>query len=129
MVFSSPKTREGISHALEGGNNYWWLLAAGLMAGVAPVCATVRLWLLLRVQDILLPLRRVTQLYMIGMFFNLFLPGSTGGDAVKFFYLLRENPDPGSAPAHSWRSSWTGCSVSWRWRSCRSPSWWRGIPG
>ena len=93
-IFSSPKTREGISAALHGGNNYWWLLAAVLMAGLAPVCATVRLWMLLRVQHIYLPLRRVTQLYMIGMFFNLFLLGSTGGDAVKLFYLLRENPDP-----------------------------------
>ena len=93
-IFSSPKTREGISAALHGGNNYWWLFAAVLMAGAAPVCATVRLWLLLRVQDIHLTLRRVTQLYMIGMFFNLFLLGSTGGDAVKLFYLLRENPDP-----------------------------------
>ena len=93
-VFHKPETRQGIAKALEAGNNYWWLLAAVLMAGVAPVCATVRLWLLLRVQDIRLPLRRVTQLYMVGMFFNLFLLGSTGGDAVKLFYLLRENPDP-----------------------------------
>ena len=94
-VFHKPATREGIATAFQGGNNYWWLVAAVLMAGLAPACATVRLWLLLRVQAIHLPLRRVTQLYMIGMFFNLFLPGSTGGDAVKLFYLLRENPDPG----------------------------------
>ncbi len=94
-VFRKPETRQGIATALQGGNDYRWLVAAILMAGIAPVCATVRLWLLLRVQDIRLTLRRVTQLYMVGMFFNLFLPGSTGGDAVKFFYLLRETPDPG----------------------------------
>ena len=93
-VFHKPETRQGIGTALQAGNNYWWLVASVLMAGVAPVCATVRLWLLLRVQEIRLSLRRVTQLYMIGMFFNLFLLGSTGGDAVKLFYLLRENPDP-----------------------------------
>ena len=93
-VFHKPATRQGIATALEAGNNYWWLAASALVAGLAPACATVRLWLLLRVQEIYLPLRRITQLYMIGMFFNLFLLGSTGGDAVKLFYLLRENPDP-----------------------------------
>ncbi len=94
VFFHNPKTIPGIKAALASGNDYWWLVAAVLMAGIAPVCATVRLWLLLRVQDLRLTLRRVTQLYMIGMFFNLFLLGSTGGDAVKLFYLLRENPDP-----------------------------------
>ena len=94
VFFHNPKTIPGIKVALASGNDYWWLVAAVLMAGIAPVCATVRLWLLLRVQEIPLTLRRVTQLYMIGMFFNLFLLGSTGGDAVKLFYLLRENHDP-----------------------------------
>ena len=93
-VFRDPKTRQGIATALHGGNDYWWLVACVLVAGLAPVCATVRLWLLLRVQDIRLTLARTSQLYMTGMFFNLFLPGSTGGDAVKLFYLLRENREP-----------------------------------
>ena len=92
-VFRKPETRQGVAVALQGGNDYGWLVAAVLMAGIAPVCATARLWLLLRVQDIHLTIRRVSQLYMIGMFFNLFLLGSTGGDAVKLFYLLRETPD------------------------------------
>ena len=29
---------------------------------------------------------------MVGAFFNLFLLGSTGGDAVKLFYVIRESP-------------------------------------
>ena len=39
-----------------------------------------------------MPLKRVSEFYMVGAFFNLFLLGSTGGDAVKAFYVLRESP-------------------------------------
>ena len=37
-----------------------------------------------------LNLKRLFSLYMIGSFFNTFLPGVIGGDAVKAFYLYRE---------------------------------------
>ncbi len=93
-VFRKPETRAQMLGALQHGD-YRWIVAAVLMAGLAPVCAVVRWWSLLRVQKIDMTLWRATQLYMIGMFFNLFLLGSTGGDAVKLFYLLRETPDPG----------------------------------
>ena len=93
-VFRDPKTRDGMAHALREAD-YWWLFAA-LFAGLfSPLTATVRLWLLLRVQGLGLSLWRVAQLYMVGMFFNLFLLGSTGGDAIKLFYLLK-----GSEPRH-----------------------------
>ncbi|MCK4911292.1 MAG: flippase-like domain-containing protein [Thermodesulfovibrionales bacterium] len=34
--------------------------------------------------------RRLFPLYMIGSFFNIFLPGLVGGDVVKVYYLYRE---------------------------------------
>lgn len=92
-VFRKPETRAGMGTALHHGD-FTWLLAALAIAAVPPICATARWWLLLRVQDIRLTVKRAFQLYMVGMFFNLFLLGSTGGDAVKLFYLLRERPDP-----------------------------------
>ncbi len=91
-VFRKPEVRANMLTALRDGD-YRWIVAALLTACLAPVCAVVRWWSLLRVQKIDLTLWRATQLYMIGMFFNLFLLGSTGGDAVKLFYLLREVPD------------------------------------
>ena len=87
-VFRKPETRAQMLGTLQHGD-YRWIIAAALMAGLAPVCAVVRWWSLLRVQKIDLTLWRATQLYMIGMFFNVFLLGSTGGDAVKLFYVLR----------------------------------------
>lgn len=92
-VFRKPETRAGMVAALHDGD-FTWLFAALAIAAVPPLCATARWWLLLREQSIYLTIRRAFQLYMVGMFFNLFLLGSTGGDAVKLFYLLRERPDP-----------------------------------
>lgn len=92
-VFRKPGTYDGMKTIWKEGEHIW-LLAALAAACAPPICATVRWWLLLRVQEIHLTLKRVSQLYMVGMFFNLFLLGSTGGDAVKLFYLLRERPEP-----------------------------------
>ena len=87
-VFRDPETRAGMAIALRQAE-VPWLFAALAAGALSPVTASVRLWMLLRVQGLGFSLRKVTQLYMVGMFFNLFLLGSTGGDAVKLFYLLR----------------------------------------
>lgn len=87
-VFRNPDTRTGMAKALREAEPLW--LGAALCASVfSPLTATIRLWLLLRVQGLGFSLRKIAQLYMVGAFFNLFLLGSTGGDAVKLFYLLR----------------------------------------
>lgn len=87
-IFRKPDVRAGMLAALRQADPKWLLLSL-LAAAISPIAATLRWGLLLRVQDIRLSWMRVTQLYMIGNFFNLFLLGSTGGDAVKLFYLLR----------------------------------------
>lgn len=45
------------------------------------------------------PLRDHAAFYFIGMFFNLFLPTSVGGDAVKSYYLARHDPEGRTAPS------------------------------
>src|SRR5256885_7152376 len=40
-----------------------------------------------------LSLPRLSGLFFIGMFYNQFLPGGTGGDIMKSYYLLKETPD------------------------------------
>jgi uncharacterized protein (TIRG00374 family) len=88
-VFRKPEDRASMAKALREANVYWLLLAL-LGSALSPAAATFRWGLLLRVQDIRLGWKRITQLYMIGSFFNLFLLGSTGGDAIKMFYLVRQ---------------------------------------
>ena len=56
------------------------------------LCGT-RFWLLLRLQKIQLSWFRALHLTFVGFFFNLFLIGSTGGDAVRLFYLIRWFPE------------------------------------
>ncbi|MCX6935020.1 MAG: lysylphosphatidylglycerol synthase transmembrane domain-containing protein [Verrucomicrobia bacterium] len=69
-----------------------WLVAALLVTFLSiSLCAT-RFWFLLRLQKIPLPYFRAVRLTFVGFFFNLFLIGSTGGDAVRIYYLLRWFP-------------------------------------
>jgi uncharacterized protein (TIRG00374 family) len=69
-----------------------WLLAGFAAYGLVELLAAFRWQILLRVQGIRVSLSRVLGLVMIGIFFNQFMPGGTGGDVVKIFYLLKETP-------------------------------------
>jgi len=69
-----------------------WLLAGFAMYGAVEIVAGWRWQLLLRVQGIDLSWVRLCGLLLIGIFFNFFIPGGTGGDVVKIFYLLKETP-------------------------------------
>ena len=70
-----------------------WLTAALLLTLASIVCCGIRFWLLLRLQKIELPALRALHLTFVGFFFNLFLIGSTGGDAIRLYYLIRWFPD------------------------------------
>ena len=50
----------------------------------------VRWWVLVRAQDLPFTLGNAFRLGLIGLFWNTFLPGAVGGDAVKAYYLARE---------------------------------------
>ncbi|MEA1927626.1 MAG: lysylphosphatidylglycerol synthase transmembrane domain-containing protein [Candidatus Auribacterota bacterium] len=50
-----------------------------------------RLQQVLRVQDIHLPLPRLTRYCFMGMFFNNILPTTIGGDVAKGFYIARDS--------------------------------------
>lgn len=70
-----------------------WLAGALFLTLVSIVFCGVRFWFLLRLQKIDLPLPRALRLTLVGFFFNLFLIGSTGGDAIRLYYLMRWFPD------------------------------------
>lgn len=90
-VFHEPTKRAEIASTLTGADVPWLLL--GLFGyGFVELIAALRWQILLRVQDIHLSFRRVMALTMVGVFFNFFIPGGTGGDAVKMFYLVKETP-------------------------------------
>ena len=50
-----------------------------------------RWWILMRARQLDVSLHKAFQLTMVGSFFNYCLPGSTGGDLVKAFYIARHS--------------------------------------
>ena len=68
---------------------WWWVAAAlGVMALQSPIGA-VRWRLLLGVQGIHITFLESLRLTYIGWFFNNWMPGGTGGDLVKAWYIAR----------------------------------------
>ncbi len=97
VVFHDPKKRAQMGEAL-GHSDKIWLLGGFIAYGFVELFAAIRWNILLRVQGIYLSSLRLGALLMIGVFFNLFLPGGTGGDVVKTYFLLKETSDK-KAPA------------------------------
>lgn len=64
-----------------------WVAAAAALFLVTPVLASYRWQLLARPLGFRHRLRRFTGIYFLGMFFNLLLPTSVGGDVVRAWYL------------------------------------------
>lgn len=66
-----------------------YYLGALLLQLAAIICTALRWRLLMMVQQIVLDNTSVIRLNFLGEFFNHFLPGAVGGDAVKAYYLMR----------------------------------------
>ncbi len=91
-VFHDPEKRAQMAEALREANWNWLWMGVVVFFGCT-ILATVRWKVLLNVQGINMGWVRTWQLFMIGMFFNLFMLGSTGGDVVKMFLTMREARD------------------------------------
>src|ERR1700730_2377597 len=88
-VFHDPQQRAQMKEALRTANYSW--VGVGILAYIlVEISAAIRWQILLRVQGIRLSLPRVSGLFLIGMFYNQFLPGGTGGDIIKSYLLLKE---------------------------------------
>ncbi len=77
--------------------NWWWFLPGLGAVGVTTVLQTWRWQWLMQVQGIDPGFARTYAMNLIGMFFNLFLPGGTGGDLIKMYYASREAPQQKAA--------------------------------
>jgi uncharacterized protein (TIRG00374 family) len=91
-VFHDRATRAAMAFALRTAD-VRWILGGILAYLIVEIAAAVRWDILLKVQGISLSFLRVAGLFLIGMFYNQFLPGGTGGDIVKTYLLWKETPD------------------------------------
>ena len=90
-VFHDPAKRAQMLEALRPAD-YRWIAAAIFAYVIVEVAAAIRWRMLLQVQGIHLGIFRLAGLFLIGMFYNQFLPGGTGGDIIKSYLLLKETP-------------------------------------
>jgi glycosyltransferase 2 family protein len=91
-VFHDANQRQQMKVALAAAD-YRWVGAAILAYLMVEIAAAIRWQILLRVQKIRLNFPRLSGLFLIGMFYNQFLPGGTGGDIIKSYLLLKETPE------------------------------------
>ena len=95
-IFRDPEQNRKMLEAIgkaESDGGLWWFLPGIAALGAALLLQTWRWMILLRVQEITISFSRVLRILLCGMFFNLFLLGSTGGDVIKIFFIMRETPD------------------------------------
>jgi hypothetical protein len=91
-VYHDPTRRAQMVEAIRNAEYRW--VGMGILAYlVVEIAAAFRWHVLLKVQKIHLSVPRLSALFLIGMFYNQFLPGGTGGDIIKSYYLLKEAPD------------------------------------
>src|SRR6266576_1929730 len=91
-VYHDPSRRAQMVEAIRNAQYHWVFL--GILAYVVVEAAAAFRWhVLLKVQGIHLSFWRLSGLFLIGMFYNQFLPGGTGGDIIKSYYLLKETQD------------------------------------
>ncbi len=91
-VYHDPNRRAQMAEAIRNAQ-YHWVIIGILAYVVVEIAAAFRWHVLLKVQGIHLSFARLLGLFLIGMFYNQFLPGGTGGDIMKSYYLLKETPD------------------------------------
>ena len=91
-VFHSPEKRAQMAAVFQTADAHWMLI--GLPVALVGEIANIIRWnILLRVQGMRMGWLRLTQLFFVGLFFNLFMPGYTGGDFARLFYSMQEFPD------------------------------------
>jgi uncharacterized membrane protein YbhN (UPF0104 family) len=71
-------------------SNLWWLLLAILLFTISKIISGFRLNIYFKNMQVNLTEKTNLKLYWLGMFYNLFLPGSISGDAYKVILLNRK---------------------------------------
>lgn len=87
LVFSKISFEEVL--AVYRQANWLWLPVAVLLFATSKLVAALRLNRFFGAVGVPLSEKQNIRLYLLGMFYNLFLPGGIGGDGYKVYYLKR----------------------------------------
>lgn len=83
---------EHILYQLQSASRYWLAIAL-LVFGVSNILGAVQWFLLLRSQKFQFSFLHVLSYYLVGLFFNNFLIGYVGGDALRIYDVARKTGD------------------------------------
>ena len=72
---------------------YWFLLPISVLLFVNTVLSAWKWRLLLLADGVNIPLSTLTVTYLIGSFYNLFLPSSIGGDSYRIYDIAKKSSD------------------------------------
>lgn len=89
-VFSHPEVQQKTTDVLRSAD-LRWLAVAWLIAGLEVTFGAIRWRIFLQMLGIKMSFWSVIRIHLIGVFFNAFLIGSIGGDAVKTLILIGRN--------------------------------------
>jgi uncharacterized protein (TIRG00374 family) len=79
--------------SLTGLASAWhYTVLATLLFFIASIFQSWRLQILINAHQLNLPFFAAIRLTFIGLFFNTYMPGATGGDFVKIYYASKGNP-------------------------------------
>lgn len=79
--------------------NLWWYLIVFLITLSNKLISTYRWQLLLKVQKINEPFLKLYRLSLYALVFNLLLPSTIGGDSLRIYQLIKDNPNKKAASA------------------------------
>ena len=89
FVFSRIELTEVLK--LYGHLKFGWLLPALLFFIFSKIVSAIRLNNFFRCIDLVITEQYNLKLYLLGMFYNIFLPGGIGGDGYKIYLLNRQH--------------------------------------
>jgi glycosyltransferase 2 family protein len=90
-VFHEPQRRAQIADALRRADPRW-VLIGWICYSAVEILATVRWQILLRIQGICISWLQAGAIVIVGLFFNQFLPGGVGGDAMRLYFIFKQAP-------------------------------------
>jgi uncharacterized membrane protein YbhN (UPF0104 family) len=90
LWYISKKINWNETFQLVANSNPLWLVVAVLLFTVSKIISSFRLNIYFKNMDVHLSEKTNLKLYWLGMFYNLFLPGSISGDAYKVILLNRK---------------------------------------
>lgn len=69
--------------------SFWWIIAGVIAFVLSNILGSLQWYLLMKTQEINIPLSKAISYYHVGLFFNNFLIGNVGGDAIRIYDISK----------------------------------------